>query len=141
MYSDHFYANYFQAQEPNRKVVSSSLLPVWLVQNNSQIEKQFRRRTLNEKYCPLKKKTKIFDKIHNRLLIGEHFSSRIERQEVVTCLSIKGDTEITIIKKIIRGGMAIMVKKPTIVLNCIKYMDGVDRANQYAELLISAKIS
>ena len=35
-------------------------------------------------------------------------------------------------KRMARSGVEIMIKKPNIILNYIKYMGGVDRADQYA---------
>ncbi|KAL2737606.1 piggyBac transposable element-derived protein 4-like [Vespula squamosa] len=35
-------------------------------------------------------------------------------------------------RRIIRGGVEMMIKKPNIILNYIKYIGGVDRADQYA---------
>lgn len=64
------------------------------------------------------KKAKFFDKIHSRVSTAQHLSFR--------------DTGMMTVKRITRGGVDIMVKKPNIVLNYIKYMGGVDRADQYA---------
>ena len=36
------------------------------------------------------------------------------------------------VKRMTRGGVEIMIKKRNIILNYIKYMGGVDRADQYA---------
>ena len=33
------------------------------------------------------------------------------------------------VKRVARGGVEIMIKKPNIILNYIKYMGGVDRAD------------
>ena len=39
---------------------------------------------------------------------------------------------LTTVKRILRGGIEVNVKKPNVILNYIKYMGGVDRVDQYA---------
>lgn len=58
-------------------------------------------------------------------------------RKVVTCLTTKVDKGMTSVKRITRGDVDITIKKPNIVLNYIKYMKGLDWADQ---LLFSAKI-
>ncbi|XP_033326115.2 piggyBac transposable element-derived protein 4 [Megalopta genalis] len=52
-------------------------------------------------------------------------------KKIVTCLTTRGDTGMKTVKRIARGGVDIMIKKPNVILNYLKYMDGVDRADQY----------
>lgn len=65
-------------------------------------------------------------------MVFQFAASNQKNKRVVTCLTTKGDTGMTTVKRITRGGVDIMVKKPNIVLNCTKYMGSVDRADQYA---------
>ena len=53
-------------------------------------------------------------------------------KRVVTCLTNWDNAGLTTVKRILRGGVEINVKKPNVILNYIKYMGGVDRADQYA---------
>ncbi|KAK2574893.1 hypothetical protein KPH14_008345 [Odynerus spinipes] len=46
----------------------------------------------------------------------------------VTCLTTTGDIGIETVRRITRGGVEMMIKKPNIISNYIKYMGGVDRA-------------
>lgn len=54
-----------------------------------------------------------------------------KEKRVFTCLITKGDTGMATVKRITRGDVDILVRKPNIVLNYTKYC-GVDRADQYA---------
>ncbi|KAI4497786.1 hypothetical protein M0802_007112 [Mischocyttarus mexicanus] len=72
------------------------------------------------------KKSTVAYRQNNTLVLGW------EDKRVVTCLTTAGDTGMTTVKRITRGGVNIMVKKPNIVVNYIKNMGGVDRADQYA---------
>lgn len=53
-------------------------------------------------------------------------------KRIVTSLTTWDNAGITPVKRILRGGVEVTVKKPNVIINYIKYMGGVDRADQYA---------
>ncbi|XP_035737648.1 piggyBac transposable element-derived protein 4-like isoform X2 [Vespa mandarinia] len=53
-------------------------------------------------------------------------------KKVVTCLTNWSNAGMSTVKRILRDGIEINVKKPNVVINYIKYMGGVDRTDQYA---------
>ena len=53
-------------------------------------------------------------------------------KRVVTCLTNWDNTGMTPVKRILRDGVEVTVKKPNVVINYIKHMGGVDRIDQYA---------
>lgn len=51
-------------------------------------------------------------------------------KRVVTCLTNWNNAGMTSVRRMLRGGVEVTVKKPNVVINYIKYMGGVDRADQ-----------
>lgn len=50
-------------------------------------------------------------------------------KRVVTCLTNWNNAGMTPVKRILRGGVEVTVKKPNVVIDYIKHMGGVDRAD------------
>ncbi|KAL2731765.1 piggyBac transposable element-derived protein 4-like [Vespula squamosa] len=80
----------------------------------------------NKKANICKKKFMISYRRNNTLLLAW------KDKRLVTCLITRGDTGMKTVRRITRGSAEMMIKKPNIILNYIKYMGGVDRADQYA---------
>ncbi|KAK2574890.1 hypothetical protein KPH14_008342 [Odynerus spinipes] len=53
-------------------------------------------------------------------------------KRVVTCLTNWNNAGMTSVRRMLRGDVEITVKKPNVVINYIKHMGGVDRADQLA---------
>ncbi|KAL6417866.1 hypothetical protein ACFW04_012481 [Cataglyphis niger] len=116
MYTDRYYTSYFLAQELAK--LKCNLIGTILT-NRKGLPKEIKKPNF------LKKST-IAYRQDNTLVLGW------KDKRVVTCLTTAGDIGMTTVKRITRGGVDIMVKKPNIILNYIKNMGGVDQADQYA---------
>ncbi|CAK9816518.1 PiggyBac transposable element-derived protein 4 [Anthophora quadrimaculata] len=116
MYTDRYYTSYLLAQELAKLKCS---LTGTILRNRKKLPAEIKKPKFSTK-------STVAYRRGNTLVLGW------KDKRVVTCLITKGDTGMTMVKRITRGGVDIMIKKPNIVLNYIKYMGGVDRADQYA---------
>lgn len=116
MYTERYYTSYVLAQE---LVKLKCNITGTILTNRKELPKEIKKPNFS-------KKSTVAYRRGNTLLLGW------KDKRIVTCLTTRGDTGMSTVKRITRGGVEIMVKKPNIVLNYIKYMGGVDRADQYA---------
>ncbi|KAI4485062.1 hypothetical protein M0802_012813 [Mischocyttarus mexicanus] len=116
MYTDRYYTSYFLAQNLSKLKCN---LTGTIFTNRKGLPKEIKKPNFS-------KKSTVAYRQNNTLVLGW------KDKRVVTCLTTAGDTGMTTVKRITRGGVNIMVKKPNIVVNYIKNMGGVDRADQYA---------
>ncbi|XP_043487956.1 piggyBac transposable element-derived protein 4 [Polistes fuscatus] len=116
MYTNHYYTSYVLAQELAKMKCSFTGT---ILTNRKELPKEIK----NQKFST---KSTVAYRRGNTLVLGW------KDKRVVTCLTTRGNTGMTTVKRITRGDVDIMVKKPNIILNYIKYMGGVDRTDQYA---------
>ncbi|CAL7939067.1 unnamed protein product [Xylocopa violacea] len=55
-----------------------------------------------------------------------------KNQRAVACLTTRDNAGMTTVKRNLRSGVEVNVKKPSITVNYLKYMGGIHRADQYA---------
>ncbi|KAK2577923.1 hypothetical protein KPH14_011868 [Odynerus spinipes] len=87
--------------------------------NRKHIPKQIKRTKFGKKSTVAYRKT-------NTLVLAW------KDKRVVTCLVNWNNAGMTPVKRILRGGVEVTVKKPNVVIDYIKHMGGVNRADQYA---------
>ncbi|XP_015436661.1 PREDICTED: piggyBac transposable element-derived protein 4-like [Dufourea novaeangliae] len=116
MYTDRYYTSYILAQELSKL---NCHLTGTILTNRKELPKEIKKPNFSKKLTVAYRRGKT-------LVLGW------KDKRVVTCLTTRGDTGMTTFRRITRGGVDIMVKKPNVVLNYIKYMGGVDLADQYA---------
>ncbi|XP_012270287.1 piggyBac transposable element-derived protein 4-like [Orussus abietinus] len=116
IYTDRYYTSYVLAQELAKLKCN---ITGTILTNRKELPMEIIKLNFS-------KKTTVAYQRDITLLLGW------KDKRIVTCLTTRGDTRMSTVKRITRGGVEIMVKKPNIVLNYIKYMGGVDRADQYA---------
>ncbi|KAI4481620.1 hypothetical protein M0802_013886 [Mischocyttarus mexicanus] len=116
MYTDRYYTSYFLAQNLSKLKCN---LTGTIFTNRKGLPKEIKKPNFS-------KKSTVAYRQNNTLVLGW------KDKRVVTCLTTAVDTGMTTVKRITRGDVNIMVKKPNIVVNYIKNMGGVDRADQYA---------
>lgn len=116
MYTDRYYTSYVLAQELAK---SKCNITGTILTNRKELPKEIKKPDFS-------KQSTVAYRRDNTLLLGW------KDKRIVTCLTTRGDTGMSTVKRITRGGVEIIVKKPNIVLNYIKYMGGVDWTDQYA---------
>ncbi|CAK9809611.1 PiggyBac transposable element-derived protein 4 [Anthophora plagiata] len=87
----------------------------------------------NRKHLPNQiKKTKFRKKSTVAYRKGNTLVLSWKDKRVVTCLTNWNNAGMTTVKRILRGGTEVAVRKPNVIINYVKHMGGVDRADQYA---------
>lgn len=116
MFTDRYYTSYILAEE---LVKLKCHLTGTILTNRKCIPEQIKRRKFG------KKSTVAYRKRNTLVLAWKD-------KRVVTCLTNWNNAGMTPVKRILRGGVEVTVKKPNVVIDYIKHMGGVDRADQYA---------
>ncbi|CAK9810345.1 PiggyBac transposable element-derived protein 4 [Anthophora quadrimaculata] len=115
MYTDRYYTSYTLAQELRKMKCH---LTGTILTNTKDFPNVIRKPKFH------KKSTVAYRKDNTLILAWKD-------ERIVTSLTTWNNAGITPVKRILRGGVEVTIKKPNVIINYVKYMDGVNRTDQY----------
>ncbi|XP_058792504.1 piggyBac transposable element-derived protein 4-like [Phymastichus coffea] len=116
MFTDRYYTSYILAEE---LLKLKCHLTGTILTNRKHLPEQIKR-------IKFGKKSIVAYRKKNTLILAW------KDKRVVTCLTNWNNAGMTRVKRILRGGVEVTVKKPNVIIDYTKHMGGVDRADQYA---------